>query len=98
MKRSKQIITVLLFLIAMTFCKPVKADIFGADIPVLVQILTNSVQQLVQLKRLLSTGNDTLGIIRDINQGIKEGLAMIHILNPKFNPGIYGNLDTAERY
>ena len=97
MKQSKQIITVLLFVIATTFCKPAKADMFGADVTVLVQILTNSVQQLVQLKRLLSVENNTLGVIRDINQGIKEGLAMIHILNPRFNPGIYGNLDTAEK-
>ncbi len=97
MKRSKQIITVFLFLIATTFCKPARGDFFGGDVVVLVQILTNSLQQLVQLKRLLSTGNDTLGIIKDINQGIKEGLAMVHILNPKFNPGIYGNLDTADK-
>lgn len=94
MRRSKAIfLSLLLFL----FPKPVFADLFGGDVVVLTQILTNAIQQLVQLKRILSTGSDTLDLMREINRGIQEGLSAIQMLDPKFNPGLYGNLDTADR-
>lgn len=77
--------------------KPVKADMFGGDIVVLTQILANAIQQLVQLREILTTGSDTLSLLRDINRGIRDGLAVIQMINPKFNPGLYGDLDTADR-
>jgi len=64
---------------------------------VLTQILAQAIQQLIQLKEILSTGSDTLDLLKDINRGIKEGLAVIQLINPKFNPGLYGNLNTAEQ-
>ncbi len=73
-----------------------KADLWGGDVVVLTQILANALQQLIQLKKILSTGSDTLGLLRDINRGIKEGLNTIRIIHPKFNPGLFGNLETAE--
>ncbi len=77
--------------------QPSRADMFGGDVVVLTQILANAVQQLVQLRQILSTGSDTLGLLRDVNRGIREGLSVINMINPKFNPGLYGNLDTADR-
>lgn len=74
-----------------------KADLFGGDVVVLTQILANAIQQLVQLKQILTTGSDTLDLLKDINQGIKQGLDVIRMINPKFNPGLYGNLNTAEQ-
>jgi hypothetical protein len=79
------------------FPKPVRADMFGGDVLVLTQILANAVKQLIQLQQLLSTGSDTLSLLRDINRGIRDGLAVIETINPKFNPGLYGNLETADR-
>ena len=73
-----------------------KADLFGGDVAVLVQILANDIQQLIQIKNLVSNGADTLNFLQEINRGIREGLTVIQILNPKFNPGLYGNLGTAE--
>jgi hypothetical protein len=35
--------------------------------------------------------------LRDINRGIRDGLAVIRIINPKFNPGLYGGLETADQ-
>jgi len=89
----------LMFLLGLSFIKPqvARADIWGGDVVVLTQILANAVQQLYQLKQLLSNGHDTLGLLRDINRGIRNGLAIIHMINPKFNPGLYGSLDTADR-
>ena len=77
--------------------KPAKADLFGGDVAVLVQILANAVQQLAQLQQILSTGGDTLGLLRDINQGIRDGLNVLQMVNPNFNPGIYGSLETADQ-
>ena len=77
--------------------KPAKADIFGGDVVVLLKILAQSIQQLYQLKQIFSTGKDSLNLWRDINRGIKDGLRIIHIINPKFNPGLYGSLETSEQ-
>ncbi len=94
MRRSKAfLLALLLFLLP----KPASADLFGGDVVVLTQLLANALQQLVQLKRLLSTGNDTLDLMREVNRGIQDGLSTIQMLDPKFNPGLYGDLDTADR-
>ena len=74
-----------------------KADLFGGDVVVLVQILAQAIQQLTQLRQIFSTGQDTLGLMRDINRGIRDGLSIIQIINPKFNPGMYGNLEQADQ-
>lgn len=76
---------------------PARADAFGADIPVLLEILANAVKQLIELRAILNTGEDTLGLLRDINRGIRDGLAIIQIINPRFNPGLYGDLDRADQ-
>lgn len=74
-----------------------KADLFGADVVVLTQILAQAIAQLAQLKAILSNGDDTLNLLRDINQGVRDGLRVIQMINPKFNPGLYGSLQTAEQ-
>ena len=76
---------------------PAKADIFGADVVVLTQILAQAIMQLIQLKNLVTSSNDTIDFLREINSGIREGLAVIQILNPKFSPGVYGNLSTSDQ-
>jgi len=82
---------------ALMFPTPSRADIWGGDEAVLIQILANALQQLAQLRQILNTGSDTLGLMRDINRGLRDGLAIIQIINPRFNPGLYGNLETADR-
>ncbi|GIL17465.1 MAG: hypothetical protein BroJett040_12160 [Oligoflexia bacterium] len=77
--------------------RPAKADLFGGDIAVLVQILAQAIKQLYELQRIVSTGQDTLGLMRVINKGIRDGLAVIRIINPKFNPGLYGGLETVDQ-
>lgn len=76
--------------------QPAKAS-WGADIPLLIKIVANTIQELIVLKQIFKNGSDSLGLMREINQGIRNGLAIIQILNPRFNPGIYGNLATADQ-
>lgn len=97
MKRMKRTLLVGLMSSMLMIPQPSRADFWGADIPILMQILANALQELVQLKQIFQNGTDTLDLMRDINRGIRDGLAAMQMLNPKFNPGLYGNLDTADR-
>jgi hypothetical protein len=97
MTRFKQIITAAMIAVSLVCVRPAKADLFGADVAVLTQILINAIQQLLQLQQILSNGSDTLSLMREINQGIRDGLGIIQIVNPRFNPGIYGGLDSVDQ-
>lgn len=97
MKSLKRGVLVLLISISLSVPRPARADMFGGDIAVLVQILAQAIQQLYQLKQIVSKGAETIQLMKELNKGISQGLAIIHIINPKFNPGMYGNLQTAEQ-
>jgi hypothetical protein len=76
--------------------KPARADIFGADVAVLTQILAQAIQTVLQLKSILENGQDTLNLMRDINAGVRSGLDLIRIINPNFNPGVFGDMRDPE--
>lgn len=97
MKRLRRKAIALFMCVLLLLPQPAKADFWGADIPLLIKIVANTVQELIVLKQIFQTGADTLGLMREINQGIRNGLAVIQIVNPKFNPGLYGNLATADQ-
>jgi hypothetical protein len=96
-KNFKRRIVAIILIIGLALPMPAKADMFGGDIVMLTQILANAIQQLVQLKQILSTGSDSLNLMKDINRGIKDGLSVIQVLNPKFNPGLYGSMEQADQ-
>ncbi len=96
MSFKKKILTIFLCFTLM-LPKPAKADLFGGDVAVLLKILAQSIQQLYELRQIVGTGKDTLSLWRDINRGIRDGLRIIQIINPKFNPGLYGSLETSEQ-
>lgn len=73
-----------------------RADMFGGDVVVLTQILVQSIQTVLQLQALLANGQDTLNLMRDINAGVRSGLDVIRIINPQFNPGVYGDLNNPQ--
>ncbi len=97
MKKLKKAALALLLTFTMLKPQQSRADLFGGDVVVLTQILANAIQQLIQLRQLLSTGADSLNLLRDINRGIRDGLSVIQMINPRFNPGLYGDLQTADR-
>jgi hypothetical protein len=76
--------------------QPVKADMFGGDVVVLMKILVQAIQQLEQLRMIYQNGRDSIALTRELNRGIRHGLEIIRIINPNFNPGIYGGLENAE--
>lgn len=97
MKKLKRLVVSIIVSVTLIFPQPSRADLFGGDVAVLIQILANAIQQLTQLQQIFSNGKDTLGLLRDINRGIRDGLTVLRMIDPKFNPGLYGDLATADR-
>src|ERR1035438_131105 len=74
-----------------------RADMFGGDIVILVQILANAFQQLIQLKQILTAGQDNLDLLKDINRGINDSLEVIRTINPNQDPGLYKDWDKVQK-
>lgn len=87
---KRRIVAFLVFLIVF-FSGEARADFFGGDLPLLASILTQAIQQLAQLRALLANGQDSLGLIRDINKGINDSLMLFRTISPNTNPGIYAD-------
>lgn len=87
---------ILIPLTVLLISEKAKGDMFGGDLVILGQILQQSIQTVLQLKAMLETGQDTLDLLRDVNSGVKSGLDLIRIINPKFDPGVYGGLGRPE--
>lgn len=85
MKKIKIILITIVFILPFNS----KASLFGEENVVLAQILANAVQQLAQLKNILDTGRDSLGLIRDINRGLNDSLNLIRTISPNTDPGLY---------
>jgi hypothetical protein len=96
-RKLRKFVAVIAISLTLAVPKTARADMWGADIPILLEILANGIKQLIQLQQLLSTGTDTLSLLRDINRGIRDGLSVIQIINPKFDPGMYGDLTKADQ-
>ena len=73
-----------------------KADFWGGDIPLLVQIVTNTLQELLQLKAILSTGQDTFDLLTDINSGIREAMGIMQTMNTSLTPGVLSELGSLQ--
>ncbi len=74
-----------------------KADLFGGDVVVLTQILANAISQLSTLRSILKSEGDELGLVREINRGINDSLAMAETLGIHLDPGLYGKMKTVSQ-
>jgi hypothetical protein len=92
MKRG--LFTVLLILGLAFPMRMARADIWGGDVVVLTQILANAVQQLIQLRQILSTGEDNLALLQDINRGLNDILGVANTVGKVREPGLYGDVSS----
>lgn len=92
----KKFVALITFLATLLYPSTALTDMFGGDVLVLGQILVTTIQQLSQLRALLSTGQDSLGLIRDINQGINDSLNLLRTVSPNGQPGIYSDWQRAQ--
>jgi hypothetical protein len=87
----KKRIAFCVFFLALAFPSTARPDFFGGDVLILSQILVQTIQQLAQMRQILSTGQDSLGLIQDINRGINDSLVLMQTISPNRDPGIYAN-------
>ncbi len=78
--------------VSLSFPEPANADFFGGDLVILAQILTQTIAQLAELKQIFQNGNDTLGLLQDINRGINDSLNLARTLGIRVDPGLYKDL------
>lgn len=90
--RRYLVILCTIFCICFSFVETAKADFFGADLPILAQILTQAIAQLAELKQIFQSGSDTLGLLQDINRGINDSLYFASTLGIRVDPGLYREL------
>jgi len=65
----------------MTFSSvPARADIWGGDVAVLVQILAESIKQYYQLKQMIDQGQDQMAYLRWLNAGIENSIGLLESL------------------
>ncbi len=74
---------------------PAKADMFGGDVAVLLQILANALKQYIELKNIVENGRDQLDLVREINRGINDSLRLARTIDPNIDPGIYKDWQNA---
>ncbi len=96
-KKIKRAFAILLIVFTVFPLRPARADFWGGDIPLLIQIVANTLQQLAQLRSILGNGVDTLNYIQDINRGIKDALTLIRTQNSTLSPGVLSQLDNLEK-
>ncbi len=80
---------------SLTVSTPAKADMFGGDVAVLIQILANALKQYIELKNIVENGRDQLDLIREINRGVNDSLQLARMINPNMDPGLYKDWQNA---
>ena len=72
-------------------------DFFGGDLPLLSQIVVNTLQQLTKLQTIIGKNQESLDLIRDINRGIRDAMGIISTMNTTLSPGILSDLQRIEQ-
>ncbi len=75
--------------LSLTVSTPARADMFGGDVAVLLQILANALKQYMELKNIVENGRDQLDLIRNINRGVNDSLNLARTIYPDIDPGLY---------
>ena len=69
-----------------------RADFWGADLPILAQILTQAITEVSELQTILGTGKDSFDFLQKINKGRLEAMTLRETLNRTLRPGNLSNL------
>jgi len=82
---------------SLIIARPARADFWGGDLIFLAQILSTAIQQLTQLQSIMGNGKDTLGLLRDINRGLRDAISIMRTANQTLKPGALSNLDNLDQ-
>ena len=86
--------------IAFVFClqpRTAFADFFGGDLPLLTQIVVNTLQQLSKLQDIIGQGQESIDLVKDINRGIRDAMDIMSTMNSTLSPGILSDLQKLEQ-
>jgi len=65
---------------ALAITPQARADIWGADVGVLLQILAEQIKQYYQLKTIIENGKDEMNFLRQLNSGLDNSLTLLNSL------------------
>jgi hypothetical protein len=85
--------------LAVTPVKKAEAS-FGAEIPILINILTQAITQVRNLQLIVGTARDTVSILQEMNRGVKEVLRLArtaHVPLPRQVLDMADSIDAATR-
>lgn len=85
--KIQKILASLLIALSLTFSVQARADFWGADIPILMQILAQAIEEVTQLEALLGNGRDSLNYMHDLNQGLRDAMTLRETLNRTMKSG-----------
>lgn len=72
--------------------RPARADLFGGDVAVLLQILTENIKQYYQLQQMISQARSTEDYLRLVNAGLDNSMGLLLSL-PVKDEGILADLE-----
>ena len=75
---TKPLRAALIFMMVLATPFAAKGDPFGGDVVVLTQLLTNALQQLLQLQQILDTTRNNLDLLQDLNNGLNDVLMVVN--------------------
>ena len=62
---------------------------FGEDIPFLIQIVTQSIQEVSSLTQIIGKSRETVSLLEDMNRGIKDVLHLAETAHLPLPPQVY---------
>ena len=69
---------------------------FGAEIPILINILTQAITQVRNLQMIIGTTRDTVSILQEMNRGVREVLRLAQTAHVPLPPQVYDMANTIE--
>lgn len=93
---TKSIIALLVGSLIAFFPLKGHGDFFGGDLPLLAQLVSQSLEQLIRLQALLKNGRDNLDLLRQVNAGINDSLQLAQTLGPYINPSLFKDVRNAQ--
>ncbi len=69
---------------------------FGAEIPFLIKIIAEAIQQVKSLQMIIGTTRETVGILNDMNRGVREVLRLAETAHVPIPRQIYESARTLE--
>ena len=90
---------VFLYLVLLTSLRsvPAYADFWGGDLPLLAEIVVNTLQQISKLGDIIGQAKENLEYFQDLNKGIRDALNLAKTMNQKLAPGVLSDLQGAEQ-